>query len=212
MAKTYDAIVVGSGACGGWAAMALTKAGMKVLMLEAGSRIDPVKDFKHVFLYQMEYRGQFKPGSPRRYSGANATTSIMLDNTEESVIRLRLAQCTTDAFAMPRWTHHALGASHGRMADYEFKAASRDGYGMDGRELRRYEALLRSCGRLHRSQCGDGGNASVSRRRVPAADAAKLRGIYFCRWSARLGLALHAAAAGPIDAHAEQPSAVPLLR
>ena len=37
MAKTYDAIVVGSGACGGWAAMQLSQAGMKVLMLEAGS-------------------------------------------------------------------------------------------------------------------------------------------------------------------------------
>ena len=35
--QSYDAIVVGSGACGGWAAMELAKAGMKVLMLEAGS-------------------------------------------------------------------------------------------------------------------------------------------------------------------------------
>ena len=37
MAEQYDAIVVGSGACGGWASMELAQAGMRVLMLEAGS-------------------------------------------------------------------------------------------------------------------------------------------------------------------------------
>ena len=36
MATAFDAIVVGSGACGGWAAKELADAGMKILMLEAG--------------------------------------------------------------------------------------------------------------------------------------------------------------------------------
>lgn len=43
--KTYDAIVVGTGAAGGWAAKELTEGGMKVLALEAGPPIDKVKDF-----------------------------------------------------------------------------------------------------------------------------------------------------------------------
>jgi choline dehydrogenase-like flavoprotein len=34
--KTYDAIVVGSGAAGGFAAKELTEGGMEVLLLEAG--------------------------------------------------------------------------------------------------------------------------------------------------------------------------------
>src|ERR1700738_4956567 len=82
MPKSYDAIVVGSGACGGWSAMGLSKDGMKVLMLEAGGRVEPAKDFHHTFLYQMEYRGVGKPGSLRRYTGSERNYRIMLDSEE----------------------------------------------------------------------------------------------------------------------------------
>ena len=34
--KTYDAVIVGSGASGGWVAKELCERGMTVLMLEAG--------------------------------------------------------------------------------------------------------------------------------------------------------------------------------
>ena len=131
MAKTYDAIVVGSGACGGWAALELSKAGMKVLMLEAGSHVDPAKDFHHTFLYQMDYRGQGKPGLLRRYAGSERNYRIMLDNEENPY--------TTSPGTVYRWgrsrclggrTMHWARATD-RMADYEFKAASLDGYGMN---------------------------------------------------------------------------------
>ena len=39
--KTYDAIVVGSGAAGGIAAKELTEGGLEVLLLEAGPQLDP---------------------------------------------------------------------------------------------------------------------------------------------------------------------------
>ncbi len=46
MAETiYDAIVVGSGISGGWAAKELTEKGLKVLMLERGNHIEHVKDY-----------------------------------------------------------------------------------------------------------------------------------------------------------------------
>lgn len=43
--QTYDAIVVGSGISGGWAAKELTEKGMKVLLLERGRNIEHVKDY-----------------------------------------------------------------------------------------------------------------------------------------------------------------------
>ena len=55
---TYDAIVVGSGATGGWAAKVLTEKGLRVLVLEAGRQLNPEKDFReHTFPYELKYRG-----------------------------------------------------------------------------------------------------------------------------------------------------------
>jgi choline dehydrogenase-like flavoprotein len=43
--NTYDAIVVGSGISGGWAAKELTEKGLKVLMLERGRPFEHIKDY-----------------------------------------------------------------------------------------------------------------------------------------------------------------------
>ncbi|HUR12034.1 MAG TPA: GMC family oxidoreductase [Flavitalea sp.] len=43
--NVYDAIVVGSGISGGWAAKELTEKGLKVIMLERGNNIEHVKDY-----------------------------------------------------------------------------------------------------------------------------------------------------------------------
>jgi len=45
--NVYDAIVIGSGISGGWAAKELTEKGLKVLMLERGRNIEHVKDYKN---------------------------------------------------------------------------------------------------------------------------------------------------------------------
>ena len=44
--NTYDAIVVGSGISGGWAAKELCEKGLKVLMLERGQNIEHIKDYQ----------------------------------------------------------------------------------------------------------------------------------------------------------------------
>ena len=44
-AQEYDAIVVGSGISGGWAAKELTEKGLRVLMLERGRNVEHIKDY-----------------------------------------------------------------------------------------------------------------------------------------------------------------------
>ena len=43
--NTYDAIVIGSGISGGWAAKELTEKGLKTIMLERGKDIEHIKDY-----------------------------------------------------------------------------------------------------------------------------------------------------------------------
>ena len=53
--NTYDAIVVGSGISGGWAAKELTEKGLKVLLLERGRNIEHVKDYAETNKPTWEY-------------------------------------------------------------------------------------------------------------------------------------------------------------
>ena len=46
LTKTYDAVVVGSGAAGGMAAHVLTTHGLKVLLLEAGKKLPIEKELR----------------------------------------------------------------------------------------------------------------------------------------------------------------------
>jgi len=56
--KTYDAIVIGSGMAGGWAAKELTERGLQTLVLEAGRPINPETDYaEHVPMWEMKFRG-----------------------------------------------------------------------------------------------------------------------------------------------------------
>ena len=54
----FDAIVVGSGMTGGWAAKELTEAGLRTLVLDAGRPIDPARDYtEHMPTWELPFRG-----------------------------------------------------------------------------------------------------------------------------------------------------------
>jgi len=53
--QSYDAIVVGSGISGGWAAKELTEKGLRVLLLERGKNVEHVKDYANATKAPWEY-------------------------------------------------------------------------------------------------------------------------------------------------------------
>src|SRR4026207_2297078 len=62
LSKVYDAIVVGSGAAGGMAAHVLTSQGMKVLLLEAGKKLDIEQELRSMgWPYEHPRRGAMPP-------------------------------------------------------------------------------------------------------------------------------------------------------
>ena len=64
--NTYDAIVVGSGISGGWAAKELCEKGLKTLVLERGRNVEHIKD------YPTATHGSLAIGSPGIYNRRNA--------------------------------------------------------------------------------------------------------------------------------------------
>ncbi|MGQ0640989.1 MAG: GMC oxidoreductase [Gemmatimonadaceae bacterium] len=65
----YDAIVVGSGISGGWAAKELTERGLRVLLLERGKNVEHIKDYVNATKGPWEYahRGRRTQEMERRY-------------------------------------------------------------------------------------------------------------------------------------------------
>jgi choline dehydrogenase-like flavoprotein len=138
--KVYDALVVGSGASGSWVAKELTEQGMQVLMLEAGPPRLPTRDFtEHVWPYQLKYRGF---GDQRKLMEEQTVQRLCYACDEHShqffvndhenpytfppdkpFMWIRGRQVGGKTFCWARESY--------RYSDYEFKAASRDGYGED---------------------------------------------------------------------------------
>src|SRR5512138_2841089 len=54
--NTFDAIVIGSGMSGGWAAKELCEKGLKTLVLERGRNVEHVKDYPTATMNPWDFR------------------------------------------------------------------------------------------------------------------------------------------------------------
>ena len=81
--QDWDAIVVGSGITGGWAAKELTERGLRVLMLERGPAVEHARDYptEHVPPWDFPYRGR---GNPREMAEDYPIQSIAPGCGEDS--------------------------------------------------------------------------------------------------------------------------------
>jgi choline dehydrogenase-like flavoprotein len=135
--QTYDAIVVGSGATGGWAAKRLSEAGLKVALLEAGRTVTAREFTEHIPTYQLKYRNH-SPEVVRTRPIQRQCYACMEYNYEWFVNDLENPYSTPPdrPFTWQRlrvlggrslvWGRHSY-----RLSDVDFKAASRDGYDVD---------------------------------------------------------------------------------
>jgi choline dehydrogenase-like flavoprotein len=156
LTKTYDAIVVGSGAAGGMAAHVLTSHGMKVLLLEAGKKLDIDQELRSMewpfdhprrggmspdvhSLTLNEYTIRQPPYGPgfekykKVYSyvgneGGDYVKNILVEERENPYTGTNYAWVRARCLGGKTniWGRLAL-----RLSDYDFKAKSRDGYGED---------------------------------------------------------------------------------
>ena len=66
--EIYDAIVIGTGISGGWAAKELCENGLKTLVLERGRMIEHIKDYPTMYNdpWDFEYREKITPEDKRK--------------------------------------------------------------------------------------------------------------------------------------------------
>jgi choline dehydrogenase-like flavoprotein len=136
--NTYDAIVIGSGISGGWAAKELTEKGLKVLMLERGQRYDHIKDYATAGKnpWEFTHRGkttvQQKEDYPVVHRGWAASESVMTGWTNEK-------DCPyTEIKPFTWWRSYRMGGrslmwgrQSYRWSEQDFEANAKEGIAID---------------------------------------------------------------------------------
>lgn len=136
--RTFDAIVIGSGISGGWAAKELTEKGLRTLVLERGRDVRHLKDYPTTNLYpwEFEHRGQIpiavqkeNPVISKCYAFKEDAAHFFVKDKEHPYIQekpfdwIRGYQVGGKSIMWARQTQ--------RWSDFDFEGPARDGFAVD---------------------------------------------------------------------------------
>lgn len=135
---SYDAIVVGSGISGGWAAKELTEKGLKVLLLERGHNYEHIKDYTTATKnpWQFQHRGKVteaqklkNPSMARTWGATEATMDAWVNDQDAPYTEIK---------PFYWWRSYRLGGRSTlwgrqsyRLSDLDFEANAKDGIAVD---------------------------------------------------------------------------------
>jgi choline dehydrogenase-like flavoprotein len=136
--NTFDAIVIGSGMSGGWAAKELCEKGLKTLVLERGRNIEHIKDYPTATLnpWELEHRDTLtaqmvkeNPIVSKCYAFTEATQQFFVKDNEHPYEQvkpfdwIRGYQVGGKSLMWARWTQ--------RWSDLDFEANAKQGIAID---------------------------------------------------------------------------------
>ncbi len=138
MVNTYDAIVIGSGITGGWAAKELCEKGLKTLVLERGRNVEHIKDYPTATKnpWELAHRDQVpknirdeNPIVSRCYQFSESTQHFFVKDNEHPYVQkkpfdwIRGYQVGGKSLIWGRWTQ--------RWSDLDFEANAKQGIAID---------------------------------------------------------------------------------
>jgi|TARA_B110000914_G_scaffold33283_1_gene26104 choline dehydrogenase-like flavoprotein len=139
MENNFDAIVIGTGISGGWAAKELCESGLKTLVLERGHMLKHVEDYKTASMENWDFPSgnviteEIRKRQPKQsrtgYVNKEATKHLFVDDIEHPYNEDK-------RFDWIRGYHVGgrsllWGRQSYRLSEYDFKANKNDGYGVD---------------------------------------------------------------------------------
>lgn len=139
--QVYDALVVGSGISGGWAAKELAEAGLKTLVVERGRHIEHGADYvtEHRPNHAFPYRGKGDRRLVEVEYFVQSQQGLFREENAHFFANDRLNPFTHEEGAPFVWIRgHQLGGRSltwarqcYRLTDLDFEANARDGFGVD---------------------------------------------------------------------------------
>ncbi|MBX2840857.1 MAG: GMC family oxidoreductase [Flammeovirgaceae bacterium] len=136
--RTYDAIVIGSGISGGWAAKEFTEKGLKTLVIERGKSVTHIKDYPttNKFPWEFEHRGQMpeaiKKDNPiisKCYAFKEDAAHFFVKDNEHPYVQEKpfdwIRGYQTGGKSL-MWARHTQ-----RWSDFDFEGPARDNFAVD---------------------------------------------------------------------------------